>query len=120
MHKKWTDICPLRAFSGSVLELQISVCSFGPNIVLAVENIKNIIAAVYVRYSIASIKSLNFKYSFNDHNSNDVNKLFKSLPSNWRYYAASVPGSFYCRIFPTSSIHLEHLPPYGKKTNMAS
>lgn len=49
-----------------------------------------------------------FHVFFNDHNSNDFNMLFKSLPQNRRYYAAGVPGSFYGRVFPTSSIHFVH------------
>ncbi|KAK9925790.1 hypothetical protein M0R45_023055 [Rubus argutus] len=31
-----------------------------------------------------------------------------SIPQNRRYYAAGVPGSFYGRVFPTSSIHFVH------------
>ncbi|KDO64749.1 hypothetical protein CISIN_1g042525mg, partial [Citrus sinensis] len=36
-----------------------------------------------------------FRIFFNDHTSNDFNTLFKSLPPERNYFAASVPGAFY-------------------------
>ncbi|KAI3960851.1 hypothetical protein MKW92_031064 [Papaver armeniacum] len=47
-----------------------------------------------------------FSSLFNDHASNDFNTLFLSLPSERKYFAAGVPGSFYTRLFPRSSLHI--------------
>ncbi|KAK8287855.1 hypothetical protein V6Z11_D07G082300 [Gossypium hirsutum] len=51
---------------------------------------------------------LEFQLFFNDHSTNDFNTLFKSIPPSWPYFVAGVPGSFYRRLFPKSSIHIGH------------
>ncbi|PRQ15948.1 putative loganate O-methyltransferase [Rosa chinensis] len=82
-------------------------CSVGPNTFYSVENI---LQAVVFKYKSRGLNSQipEFQVFFSDHNSNDFNMLFKSLPQNRRYYAAGVPGSFYSRLFPNASIHFFH------------
>ena len=83
-------------------------CSVGPNTFTAVQNM---IEAVDLKYQNAQELSSNtqeFQVFFDDHTSNDFNTLFKSLPPSRRYFVAGVPGSFYGRIFPESSLHLVH------------
>ncbi|KAM5558479.1 loganic acid O-methyltransferase [Rosa sericea] len=82
-------------------------CSVGPNTFLAVENI---LEAVLFKYQSRGLNCQipEFQVFFNDHTSNDFNRLFNSLPQNRQYYAAGVPGSFYGRILPDASIHFFH------------
>ncbi|KAK2978456.1 hypothetical protein RJ640_023714 [Escallonia rubra] len=56
----------------------------------------------------ATSGSLEFQVFFSDHASNDFNTLFASLPPSRKYFAAGVPGSFFGRLFPRSSLHLVH------------
>ncbi|XP_038679145.1 loganic acid O-methyltransferase-like [Tripterygium wilfordii] len=77
-------------------------CSVGPNTFIAVENI---LEAVEVKYESQGLESPEFQVFLNDHTENDFNKLFKSLPPSRKYCAMGVPGSFYGRLFPTSSLH---------------
>ncbi|KDP44639.1 hypothetical protein JCGZ_22258 [Jatropha curcas] len=79
-------------------------CSTGPNTFFAV---KYIIEAVNHKYhtQLQNPPPLEFQVLFNDQTDNDFNTLFKSLSSYQNYFAAGVPGSFYSRLFPKSSIH---------------
>ncbi|XP_057993318.1 loganic acid O-methyltransferase isoform X1 [Hevea brasiliensis] len=49
-----------------------------------------------------------FQVFFNDQAMNDFNTLFTSLTQERQYFAAGVPGSFYDRLFPNSSLHFVH------------
>ncbi|KAD7479815.1 hypothetical protein R6Q59_008663 [Mikania micrantha] len=80
-------------------------CSVGPNTFLAVQNIIHSVKLKYQTLRLIS-STPEFQVFFNDHASNDFNTLFKTLPSDKPYYAAGVPGSFYTRLFPRSSLHL--------------
>ncbi|KAK6279825.1 hypothetical protein POUND7_020092 [Theobroma cacao] len=83
-------------------------CSIGPNTFFSMQNI---IEAVEQRHHADhgnSATTLEFQVFFNDHLSNDFNTLFQALPPSRPYFAAGVPGSFYGRLFPTSSIHIGH------------
>ncbi|XP_048330652.2 loganic acid O-methyltransferase-like [Ziziphus jujuba] len=82
-------------------------CSVGPNTFIAVENIIEAVKLKYQSQSPAS-KIPEFQVFFNDHTSNDFNFLFTSLPKDREYYAAGLPGSFHCRIFPEVSLHIVH------------
>ncbi|OWM76920.1 loganic acid O-methyltransferase-like [Punica granatum] len=86
--------------SPSTIGLADLGCSVGPNTFFAMQN------------AIETIQTLNiipenteFQVFFNDHSSNDFNKLFATLPPKRTYFAAGVPGSFHRRLFPKSSIH---------------
>ncbi|KAK3023372.1 hypothetical protein RJ639_044228 [Escallonia herrerae] len=50
-----------------------------------------------------------FQVFFNDHATNDFNNLFTSLLPEKSYFVAGVPGSFYGRLFPQSSLHIVHV-----------
>ncbi|KAK3023448.1 hypothetical protein RJ639_042660 [Escallonia herrerae] len=50
-----------------------------------------------------------FQVFFNAHATNDFRTLFTSLPPEKSYFAAGVPGSFYGRLFPQSSLHIVHV-----------
>jgi hypothetical protein len=75
-------------------------CSVGPNTLFVVQNI---IDAVQHKYQLSE-----YQVFFNDHASNDFNTLFASFPPKKPYFAAGVPGSFHCRLFPESSLHFVH------------
>ncbi|KAI9379631.1 hypothetical protein POPTR_017G121800v4 [Populus trichocarpa] len=74
-------------------------CSVGPNTFFAVENI---IEAVEQKYQCP------FQVFFNDVTTNDFNTLFKTLHSNRKYFAAGLPGTFYGRLLPKSTLHLAY------------
>ncbi|KAI3992196.1 hypothetical protein MKX01_038275 [Papaver californicum] len=78
-------------------------CSVGSNTLIAV---RNIVEAVDHKYKTHEVTQPEFQVFFNDHASNDFNTLFLSLPSERRYFAAGVPGSFYTRLFPQGSLHI--------------
>ncbi|XP_047982997.1 loganic acid O-methyltransferase-like [Salvia hispanica] len=80
-------------------------CSVGPNTFYAMETI---IGAVQ---QLKCDRSLEFQVAFNDRVGNDFNTLFASLPEHGRnrnYFAAAVAGSFYGRLFPSSSVHIAY------------
>ena len=81
-------------------------CSVGPNTFYAMDTI---IEAVQRKCNNNS--SLEFQVAFNDRIGNDFNTLFASLPEHGRnrnYFAAAVAGSFYGRLFPSSSVHIAY------------
>ncbi|CAK7344191.1 unnamed protein product [Dovyalis caffra] len=82
-------------------------CSAGPNTFFSV---KNIIEAVDHKYNtqLHNPPPLEFQVFFNDVVANDFNTLFNTLPSFQKYFAAGVPGSFYGRLFPKSTLHIAY------------
>ncbi|KAL9381295.1 hypothetical protein Peur_026952 [Populus x canadensis] len=78
-------------------------CSVGPNTFLAVENI---IKAVEHKRSLQ--RPLAFQVFFNDVPTNDFNTLFKTLHSSRKYFAAGLPGTFYGRLLPKSTLHFAY------------
>lgn len=82
-------------------------CSVGPNTFFSMENI---IDGIEHKYHTEGLDpaDLEFQVFFNDQLANDFNTLFASLPVDRRYCVAAVPGSFYGRLFPTSSICLAY------------
>ncbi|KAB5548137.1 hypothetical protein DKX38_011543 [Salix brachista] len=79
-------------------------CSTGPNTFMAVENI---IEALTQKCKIEDYSSLpEFQVHFNDHVSNDFNTLFANLPSDRKYFASGVPGSFHGRLFPKATLNI--------------
>jgi hypothetical protein len=100
------DINALSAPLNSICVADLG-CSTGPNTFLAVQNI---VDAIEQKYELSEDHDEipEFQVFFNDHASNDFNTLFKSLPPERKYLAAGVPGSFYGRLFPKSSMHIFH------------
>ncbi|GFP95945.1 probable S-adenosylmethionine-dependent methyltransferase at5g38780 [Phtheirospermum japonicum] len=80
-------------------------CSVGPNTFFAAQVIIETVEHTLSQYS---PKKLEFQVCFNDLTTNDFNTLFASLPDHRTYLAAGVPGSFYGRLFPSSSIHVAY------------
>ncbi|XP_022770009.1 probable S-adenosylmethionine-dependent methyltransferase At5g38780 [Durio zibethinus] len=83
-------------------------CSIGPNAFFSMENIIEAVEQKHHTNAGNFATSLEFQLFFNDHASNDFNTLFQSIPPSWPYFAAGVPGSFYGRLLPKSSIHIGH------------
>ncbi|KAL8040529.1 hypothetical protein ABFX02_10G104400 [Erythranthe guttata] len=87
-------------------------CSVGQNTLFAM---KMLIETVeHKHHNISQENSeknrIEFQVFFNDQTANDFNTLFASLPPQHerKYFAAGVPGSFYGRLFPSSSIHIAY------------
>ncbi|CAI9096988.1 OLC1v1033267C1 [Oldenlandia corymbosa var. corymbosa] len=77
-------------------------CSVGPN---TFKSVNSIVEAVKRKCG-TGVPVPEFHIFFNDLVNNDFNTLFKALPCDRQYMAAGVPGSFYGRLFPKSSINL--------------
>ncbi|KAL1223652.1 Loganic acid O-methyltransferase [Cardamine amara subsp. amara] len=77
-------------------------CATGPNTFFLV---KDIIKSVETSLEPNSLKP-EFLVFFNDLPKNDFNTLFTSLPQDRSYFAVGVPGSFYDRVLPQSSVHI--------------
>ncbi|XP_021775939.1 probable S-adenosylmethionine-dependent methyltransferase At5g38100 [Chenopodium quinoa] len=80
-------------------------CSVGPNTFTAMQNVMD---TIETKAKSLSFKNPQFQVFFNDHAGNDFNTLFTSLPFDRAYFSAGVPGSFYGRLFPDSSLHFIH------------
>ncbi|KAJ4847530.1 hypothetical protein Tsubulata_003954 [Turnera subulata] len=81
--------------------------SVGPNTFFAAANIIEAVEQTH-RSQLPNAPPLDFQVFFNDVTDNDFNTLFKTLPSNRKYFAAGVPGTFYGRLFPKSFLHFAH------------
>lgn len=77
-------------------------CATGPNTFVLVQDI---IKSVETSLESNSSKP-EFLVFFNDLPTNDFNTLFTSLPQDRSYLAVGVPGSFYDRVLPQSSVHI--------------
>lgn len=82
-------------------------CSVGPNTFVAVEKIIEAVEKKY-RAQFRNSPPMEFQVFFNDVTVNDFNTLFKTLPASKKYFAAGVPGTFYGRLFPKSTLHLTY------------
>ncbi|GAY43043.1 hypothetical protein CUMW_071570 [Citrus unshiu] len=92
-------------------------CSSGPNSLLVISEIMDIIHA---RCRNLGRPSPEFRVSLNDLPGNDFNSVFETLPAFFkkqkqekgigfgRCYVSAVAGSFYDRLFPDKSLHFVH------------
>ncbi|KAI3431215.1 uncharacterized protein J3R85_007947, partial [Psidium guajava] len=80
-------------------------CATGPNTIVAMQNIVQILQRKFKSQCPNSRTLPEFHVFFNDKISNDFNTLFATLPSDKPYFAAGVPGSFHTRLFPNASLH---------------
>ncbi|XP_042000508.1 loganic acid O-methyltransferase-like [Salvia splendens] len=80
-------------------------CSVGPNTVSAMESL---LETVEHKCRRQGLDGLEFQVLFNDQIGNDFNTLFAALPQPRSYFASAVPGSFYGRLFPCSSVHVAY------------
>lgn len=86
-------------------------CSTGPNSLIAVSKILNLLL-----FSCSSHEtSLQVLICLNDLPSNDFNSVFSLLPDFYNkfknrasVFVSAVPGSFYGRLFPSRSMHFIH------------
>ncbi|EFJ04933.1 hypothetical protein SELMODRAFT_24064, partial [Selaginella moellendorffii] len=83
-------------------------CSHGSNAIHAVDFVaREIIELRDLKLSSSSSSSLEIQAIFSDITANDFNTLFSLVPhlQGKPYFFSGVPGSFYLRLFPRSSIH---------------
>lgn len=80
-------------------------CATGPNTFFLVDDIIKSIETSIESNSLKTTKP-EFLVFFNDLPKNDFNTLFTSLPQDRSYFAVGVPGSFYGRVLPQSSVHI--------------
>ncbi|XP_034676090.1 jasmonate O-methyltransferase-like [Vitis riparia] len=93
-------------------------CSSGPNTLLVISEILNVIYAKWCLQGCGS--SPEFRVYLNDLTTNDFNNVFGSLPAFYTKlkeekgsgfgpcFIVGMPGSFYGRLFPTKSMHFVH------------
>ncbi|KAJ7942862.1 S-adenosylmethionine-dependent methyltransferase [Quillaja saponaria] len=98
----------LSSTSSNTIRIADLGCSVGPNTFTSVQNIIDAVQNKYLQSEGPAYRIPEFHVFFNDHVSNDFNVLFTSLPPDRQYFAAGVPGSFYSRLFPESSLHFVH------------
>ncbi|CAN8238750.1 unnamed protein product [Cochlearia groenlandica] len=79
-------------------------CATGPNTFFLVQDIIKSIETTLEPTNTSPKPE--FLVYFNDLPNNDFNTLFTSLPKDKTYFAIGVPGSFYSRIIPKSSVHM--------------
>ncbi|RVW89201.1 putative S-adenosylmethionine-dependent methyltransferase [Vitis vinifera] len=94
----------VKCFSSNPFRLADLGCSVGPNTFISMQHIVEAVERKYLEQGLKS-QIPEFQVFFNDHATNDFNTLFASLPTERRYFACGVPGSFHGRLFPESSIH---------------
>ncbi|XP_061371832.1 loganic acid O-methyltransferase-like [Gastrolobium bilobum] len=82
-------------------------CATGPNSFTTAQDVLEVIKKKY-QSQCQNAAMPEFHVFFNDLPSNDFNTLFSSLPQDKQYFSAGVPGSFYDRLFPKSSIHFAY------------
>ncbi|EEF36428.1 loganic acid O-methyltransferase [Ricinus communis] len=103
---KKLDVRSLLATSSNTIRVADLGCAVGPNTFTCMQNIVNVVKEKYRSQCPTSEILPDFQVFFNDKTSNDFNTLFTSLPLEREYFAAGVPGSFYQRLFPESSLHV--------------
>lgn len=92
-------------FSPKAFNIVDMGCAVGANTLAAVQNVMDSVTLKLHSQGLDHVsKTLEFQVFFNDLVSSDFNTVFRSLPSDKPYYAAGVPGSFYGRLFPKSSL----------------
>lgn len=80
-------------------------CATGPNTFFLIDDIIKSVETTLGSNSLKTTKP-EFLVFFNDLPKNDFNTLFTSLPQDRNYFAVGVPGSFYGRVLPESSVHI--------------
>ncbi|CAM8917419.1 unnamed protein product [Rhodiola kirilowii] len=84
-------------------------CGTGPNALLAVSDIVNIVCRT--RDDMGHKSPNSFLLFLNDLPSNDFNTIFRTLAGMFRRdqcFVMAVPGSFQGRLFPCKSLHFVH------------
>ncbi|XP_048318959.2 loganic acid O-methyltransferase-like [Ziziphus jujuba] len=102
------DVENLLTSSNNTIRIADLGCATGPNTFTTMESALEAIKRKYQTQCPNSPLMPEFQVFFNDQVMNDFNTLFTSLPHEREYFAVGVPGSFYGRLFPQSSLHFVH------------
>ncbi|KAL5143736.1 7-methylxanthosine synthase 1 [Glycine soja] len=106
-----------RDFSPNCMKVANLGCSVGPNALLVISNIIDIVNTACTSLNREPPK---FQFYLNDLFGNGFNTIFKSLPNFYTIlvedkghkfgpcFVNATPGSFYGRLFPSNSINLFH------------
>ncbi|KHN29302.1 3,7-dimethylxanthine N-methyltransferase [Glycine soja] len=106
-----------RDFSPNCMKVTNLGCSVGPNALLVISNIIDIVNTACTSLNREPPK---FQFYLNDLFGNGFNTIFKSLPNFYTRlvedkghkfgpcFVNATPGSFYGRLFPSNSINLFH------------
>jgi len=104
-------------YSPSCMKVADLGCSVGPNTLLVISNIIDIVDTTCTRLN---QEPPTFQFYLNDLFGNDFNTTFKSLPDFYKRldedkghkfgscFINATPGSFHGRLFPNNSINLFH------------
>ncbi|KAL9324881.1 hypothetical protein ACSQ67_005526 [Phaseolus vulgaris] len=106
--QKKLDVKTLASASNMIIRVADLGCATGPNTFTSAQKVLEAIKNKYQSQCSNSETTPEFHVFFNDLPSNDFNTLFSSLPQDRNYFASGVPGSFYNRLFPQSSIHFAY------------
>jgi len=106
--QKKLDVKTLASASNMIIRIADLGCATGPNTFMNAHNVVEAIKDKYQSQCPNTETKPEFHVFFNDLPSNDFNTLFTSLPQDRSYFASGVPGSFYNRLFPKSTIHFAH------------
>lgn len=98
----------LLSASNNTIRIADLGCATGPNTFTTMESAMEAIKTKYQTQCPNSPLKPEFQVFFNDQVMNDFNTLFTSLPHEREYFAVGVPGSFYGRLFPQSSLQFVH------------
>ncbi|KAK7308649.1 hypothetical protein VNO77_42269 [Canavalia gladiata] len=104
---KKLDVKKLASASNMTIRVADLGCATGPNTFM---NAQNVLEAIKNKYQSQCPNTTmpEFHVFFNDLPSNDFNTLFTTLPKDRNYFASGVPGSFYGRLFPNSTLHFAY------------
>lgn len=103
---KKLDVQKLASASNTIRVADLG-CATGPNTFMTAQTVLEAIKQKY-QTQCPNTAIPEFHVFFNDQPSNDFNTLFTSFPQDIQYFVAGVPGSFYDRLFPQSSLHFAY------------
>ncbi|XP_047168376.1 loganic acid O-methyltransferase-like [Vigna umbellata] len=106
--QKKLDMEKIASASNMIIRVVDLGCATGPNTIMTAQSVVEAMKHKYKTQCPNTETAPEFHVFFNDLPSNDFNTLFTSLPKDGNFFACGVPGSFYNRLFPESSIHFAH------------
>ncbi|QCD98813.1 jasmonate O-methyltransferase [Vigna unguiculata] len=106
--QKKLDVKKLASASNMIIRVADFGCATGPNTFVNAHKVLEAMKHKHKSQCPNTETNPEFHVFFNDLPSNDFNTLFTSLPQDRNFFACGVPGSFYNRLFPQSSIHFAY------------